>query len=173
MLSFSFIISTALFSMWILGKIPIFQKAYADHLQRLEDDTWLQTQCRDPEFFSRMRQHTDVCEHVRASFQQPAILVGLQACIPVDFQDFIPTMEWKTWVVVVIGTLILIPNVLLPLYRANEFKREHIRVLQACSPQIYQHGWDDITIDNHVDGQSRNIMRSSRNLAKNIIHPYF
>ncbi len=162
-------------SMWVLGRIPIFQKAYADHIQRLEDDMWLQTQCRDPEFFSRMRQHTDVCEHVRASFQQPALLVGLQACMPVDFQDFIPTMEWQTWAVIAIGILILIPNVFLPLYRANEFKREHIRILQACSPQLHDNHnsyWEDIMCDNGNRGH-HNIVKSNKTFPQNIIQPFF
>jgi hypothetical protein len=170
MFNFSFIISMMLSIVWILGRIPIFQKAYVEHLQRLEDDTWLQTQCRDPEFFSRMRQHTDVCEHVRASFQQPALLVGLHACMPINLQDFIPVMEWQTWCVLMIGILILIPNVILPLYRANEFKREHVRILQACSPQIHN-GWSDLN-DNNNNQISSNILYNKK-YSQSVRQPFF
>ena len=60
---------THIFSMlmsiiWLVGRVPIFQKAYAQHAQRLEDDRWLHKQCSDPEFFTRMRQHADVCDTV-------------------------------------------------------------------------------------------------------------
>jgi hypothetical protein len=132
--NFSTLLSIGMCFMWLLGKVPVFQLAYSEHLQRLEDDTWLQDQCRDPQFFTRMRQHTDVCEHVRASFQQPAILVGLQACIPMDVEDFLPALEWQTWAADSVVMLLLIPNVLLPLYRASEDRREQTRVMKACSP---------------------------------------
>ena len=132
----STILSICLSFLWILGRVPIFQLAYAEHLQRLEDDTWLQSQCRDPQFFTRMRQHTDVCEHVRASFQQPAVLVGLQACIPVGMGDMFPVLEWQTWAAAAVVMLFLVPNVLLPMYRASEDRREQIRVMQACSPML-------------------------------------
>ena len=107
----STIMSIGMCLVWLLGKVPVFQRAYSEHLQRLEDDTWLQAQCSDPQFFTRMRQHTDVCEHVRASFQQPAILVGLQACIPVELEDFFPVLEWQTWAAVAVVMLLLVPNV--------------------------------------------------------------
>ena len=135
--NFSTLSSACMFLLWILGRIPIFQLAYAEHLQRLEDDTWLQSQCKDPQFFSRMRQHTDVCEHVRASFQQPAILVGLQACIPVSLGDFFPDWEWQTWTGAAVIIFLLVPNVILPLLRAYEDKREQARVLHACSPLLF------------------------------------
>ena len=135
--NFSTLLSLCMLLLWLLGRVPIFQRAYSEHLQRLEDDTWLQAQCKDPQFFVRMRQHTNVCEHVRASFQQPAVLVGLQACIPVSLEDICPTWEWQTWAVVAGVVLVLVPNVILPMYRAREDKREHIRVLQACSPMLF------------------------------------
>lgn len=135
--NFSTLLCLCMLLLWLLGRVPIFQLAYSEHLQRLEDDTWLQAQCKDPQFFVRMRQHTDVCERVRASFQQPAVLVGLQACIPVGLDDICPVWEWQTWAVVAGVVLLLVPNVILPLYRAREDRREHIRVLQACSPMLF------------------------------------
>jgi hypothetical protein len=80
-------------------------------------------------------------------------------------------MEWQSWVVVLTGILILIPNVFLPLYRANEFKREHIRVLQACSPQLHPY-WDDVMCDNNGE-HSHNFVKSIKTLPKNIVQPFF
>ena len=66
----------------LFSRLPTFQRAYANHVQRMEDDEWLHGQCSNAEFFSRLRQHTGVCDQVRDTFNRPATLVALQACLP-------------------------------------------------------------------------------------------
>jgi len=70
--------------------ISIFRKAYAAHMQRMEDDAWLIQQCADPQFASRMlRQHNDICSQVSSYHPKKnmgekssaGILTGLQAVI--------------------------------------------------------------------------------------------
>lgn len=128
-------ISAAVFSVWLLGRLPIFQRAYSEHIQRLEDDAWLQAQCGDPHFISRMRQHADVCDRVRASFQQPALLVGLQACVPSELKDLLPSVGWES---VALAALLLVaaPSVLLPYFRARSDRHDRDRLLEACSPDL-------------------------------------
>ena len=104
---------------------PVYHKAYTDHMQRLEDDAWLQTQCSDPQFIVRMRQHADVCDRVRATFQQPAFLVGIHAVCP--------KLGWEALAAAV--TLLLIaPSVILPYYRDRMDRLDRDRMLEACSP---------------------------------------
>jgi hypothetical protein len=106
---------------------PVYHKAYTDHMQRLEDDAWLQTQCSDPQFIVRMRQHADVCDRVRATFQQPAFLVGIQAVCP--------KLGWEALAAAV--TLLLIaPSVILPYYRDRMDRLDRDRMLEACSPMM-------------------------------------
>ena len=114
--------------LWFLGRMPVFHRAYSDHIQRLEDDAWLEAQCNDPQFISRMRQHADVCERVRASFQQPAIMVGLQAC-------FDMTMTWEMVGITAIF-VIIVPAMMLPYYRAYCDRCDRDRMLEACSPTL-------------------------------------
>ena len=106
---------------------PAYHKAYTEHLQRLEDDAWLQTQCSDPQFIVRMRQHADVCDRVRATFQQPAFLIGMRAMCP--------QFGWEA-VAVTLLLLLIAPSVLLPYYRDRMDRLDRDRMLEACSPVL-------------------------------------
>lgn len=127
--------SLAMPILWVVGRVPVFHKAYTDHLRTLEDDAWLRAQCADPVFVSRMIRHHDVCERVRESFQQPAALVALQACIPSEWQALLPAVSWELIVLVAV-VLLLAPGILLPLYRAHQDHTDHARMLEACSPDL-------------------------------------
>jgi hypothetical protein len=104
---------------------PVYHKAYTEHMQMLEDDAWLQTQCSDPQFIVRMRQHADVCDRVRATFQQPAFLIGIQAVCP--------RLGWEA-MAAAIAMLLIAPTVLLPYYRDRMDRLDRDRMLEACSP---------------------------------------
>ncbi len=110
---------------------PVYHKAYTDHLQRLEDNAWLQTQCRDPQFIVRMRQHADVCDRVREDFLQPAFLIGIRAVCTV------PTLGWEA-VAVACALLLMAPSALLPYYRDTMDRMDRDRMLEACSPGLRQ-----------------------------------
>ena len=114
---------------WFVGRVPIFQKAYAQHAQRLDDDRWLHKQCSDPQFFTRMRQHADVCDTVRTSFRTPAMLAGLQACLPAELRDMLP----DGWRAVALGALLMLaaPSVLLPMCRSHSDRRWTLPERQA------------------------------------------
>jgi hypothetical protein len=94
-----------------------------------QDDSWLRNQCKDPLFISRLQQHPEVCDRVRASYGQPAMLVGLQACMPSEIKDMI---SWEMLAVL----LIALPSLVLPYYRARRDRRDRDRMLEACSPDL-------------------------------------
>ena len=96
----------------ILCRLPMFQRAYANHVQKMEDDAWLHEQCLIPDFFVRLRQHTSLCEQVRDTFNRPAALVALHACLP-------EVPWWGDWRAAAVFALLLVmgPSLVLPWYR--------------------------------------------------------
>jgi hypothetical protein len=119
-----------------LTRLPPFYAAYMHHVLALEDDAWLRAQCADPLFVSRMMRHHDVCERVRASFRQPALLVALQACFPSEWQALLPSIGWE-WGVLAALVIFLAPGLLLlPLYRVHRERATHLRLLAAASPEL-------------------------------------
>ena len=121
----------ALFAIWAITRVPVFQRAYVEHQQRLEDDAWLRKQCADPHFVNNMRRHTSVCDDTRAAFARPPWIVAMQACLP----DTPPTLGWEG--VALVGlVLFLLPSLLWPVLRARYEHQEHQRVLDACSASL-------------------------------------
>lgn len=132
-------ISFAIAAIWMLGRVPLFQKAYTEHLQKMADDTWLHRQCSQPDFFTNMRQHTSVCETVRETFNRPALLVALQACIPVELKDVWPeklmVIGWQTALCLAL-LMAITPGILLPIYKQRQDAAERDRVLRMCSASL-------------------------------------
>jgi hypothetical protein len=58
LLGFWVIWATTLF----VSRIFIFHQAYTTHIAKVGDEKWLADQCTKPEFYSNIRQHTDLCE---------------------------------------------------------------------------------------------------------------
>lgn len=65
--------------MMFIEKLYTFQEAYTLHLNKVVDEKWLLEQCRDAEFYSNMRQHTDLCEMVHRNSRRSAFLTALNA----------------------------------------------------------------------------------------------
>ena len=107
------------------------------HIQHIENDKWLQIQCKNPDFFSRMRHHTSICEKV-GSLHQPAFIVGLQASIPAELKEMMINLDfmpgWHVFFPIASCILVIVTNVLLPIYKAREDRIEQNRILQACNP---------------------------------------
>lgn len=115
-----------------LARLPSFQRAYAEHRQRIADEEWLRTQCDDPQFIARLRHHPDVCDRARASFQQSPLLVGLQAMLPATE---LPHVGWEAMAIMAL-LLLAAPSVLLPYFRAYCDRKDRDRMLEACSPDL-------------------------------------
>lgn len=47
-----------------VSRAYIFYEAYCAFTLQRADEAWLGRQCKDPEFYSNMRQHTDLCAQV-------------------------------------------------------------------------------------------------------------
>ena len=73
----------ALSVFWIIsfsiGRIFIFYEAYTSIVRVHKEESWLRVQCGDPNFYTNMRQHTDLCASVQRNFERIPFLVGLNA----------------------------------------------------------------------------------------------
>ena len=123
-------IATFMLMLWlIMMKFPIYQRAYHDHQEYLDNTEWLFKQCQDPAYVVHMR--PDSCQHVIDAFQQAPWLVATRACLPRSW----PEVPWPVWLALLLFFL-LGPTVLLPMYKARQDAREHKRLLRACSPEL-------------------------------------
>ena len=66
---------------WIVsfsvGRVFIFYESYTSFLSVLKDEEWLRIQCASPEFYSNMRQHTELCNTVMLNAARSPLLIAL------------------------------------------------------------------------------------------------
>ena len=65
------------FSGVLVSRVYIFYQAYSLFSISRVEETWLRAQCKEPAFYSNMRQHTDLCAHVEHNAMQWIILHAL------------------------------------------------------------------------------------------------
>ena len=65
--------------------------AYRKALIRLEDEAWLHENCKDPIFFSHLRQHTAVCSEVEANFRVGAFWAAVREATDVFKMTWSPS----------------------------------------------------------------------------------
>jgi hypothetical protein len=68
---------------WIVsfsvGRFFVFYEAYTSALRVVRDEAWIRTQCSDPQFYSNLKQHSDLCQSVQINFERSPLLVALNA----------------------------------------------------------------------------------------------
>jgi hypothetical protein len=134
----------------LVSRIFIFHSAYTTHTAKVVDERWLLEQCKTPEFYSNIRQHTDLCEAVHANYRASPFLVGLNAiavntyacgarpCVEM-IQTIFVRMGWQTVGVVAI-LFIFAPNLLVLLYKTvcgRSMTTDELAVFrhtERCSP---------------------------------------
>lgn len=62
--SFMVVLSVVLGVGVCVSRVYVFYESYWEFRLKQIDETWLGQQCKDPEFYSNMRQHTDLCTQV-------------------------------------------------------------------------------------------------------------
>ena len=109
---------------YVVTKAPVFQHAYTTQMFKQTDNAWLYKQCKEPSFYSNMRQHTGVCELVRQTFAVSPIMAGVQACFPSP--TYAPTSGWnKVFIGIALGMCIMMaPTVLLPMLQRRNAQHQ-------------------------------------------------
>ncbi len=68
---------------WIVsfsvGRFFVFYEAYTTALRVVRDEAWIRAQCADPQFYSNLKQHSDLCQSVQINFERSPLLVALNA----------------------------------------------------------------------------------------------
>ena len=68
---------------WIVsfsvGRFFVFYEAYTSTLRIIRDEAWIRAQCADPQFYSNLKQHSDLCQSVQINFERSPFLVALNA----------------------------------------------------------------------------------------------
>lgn len=78
------ILRNALLSLWlmwlltfVITRIYIFHESYVAENGKRADEKWLLEKCTEPEFYSNMRQHTDLCTEVSNNARTNLLLRAL------------------------------------------------------------------------------------------------
>jgi hypothetical protein len=58
-----------------------FQTEHAAARQKLMDDQWLLEKCGQPDFYMRLKQHTDLCESVEANARRNILLYSVTGAL--------------------------------------------------------------------------------------------
>ena len=115
---------------WIVsfsvGRIFIFYEAYTSFLSVLKDEEWLRIQCASPEFYSNMRQHTELCNQVMLNAARSPLLIALNEvagtahlCGRYSCTDTVLALSRAGWPVIatVVVVLLIAPTILVRVAR--------------------------------------------------------
>lgn len=95
-----------LVSLWLvwsltfaISRIFLLHDAYISESNKRIDERWLREKCKEPEFYSNLRQHTDLCTEVEKNARSSLLLVALNkvasnthACGTVSCLDLVFSM---------------------------------------------------------------------------------
>lgn len=62
-----------------ISRFYIFYEVYTAESVKKREDAWLRVQCKNPEFYSNLRQHTDLCTQVEQHARSWIFLTALNA----------------------------------------------------------------------------------------------
>ena len=104
------IIMTMFFSALLLGvcldSLSALYTAYNKACMRLENETWLRNNCKDPVFFSNMRAHTTVCADVEANARLGALWAALRE-VSDDAKAYLQPLAPSVMIVILCVTLFI------------------------------------------------------------------
>ena len=122
---------------FLIVRFVVFVEAFREVQQVQHDEKWLLENCRDPEFYSKMRQHTDLCMMVQRNAERSPALFALNAvantahlCGRYSCQDMLVSLGDRGWPLLVWAALaVVLGNALLCLVqRFFMFGKGSVRV---------------------------------------------
>ena len=119
------VISVGVF--WIVSffvsRVFVFYEAYSTFLNILKDEAWLRAQCALPEFYSNLRQHTDLCNAVRLNAERSPLLIALNEvagtahiCGRLSCFDMLSNAGWPV-ILTAVFVVLFMPSVFFRLVR--------------------------------------------------------
>lgn len=109
-----------------VSRLFVFYEAYSAFLRVLKDEEWLRVQCALPEFYSNMRQHTDLCNAVRLNAERSPMLIALNEvantahlCGRYSCTEALTMLSGAGWpaIVALVATLFVAPSLIVKVAR--------------------------------------------------------
>lgn len=105
-----------------VDKLCLLHETYTIRAQELEKELWLLSQCKDPEFFSNMGHHTNLCSEVESKARIGAAWYALNkvSCsLQVEAMwDMVAKVSWPI-LAAVAATFVLFPSAIVACTRAH------------------------------------------------------
>lgn len=157
---------------WILtfamSRVHMMIQAYSDFAETREDESWLRGQCKISEFYSKMKQHSTLCDEITHKANEIMILAavqhvinnsylcGYEACsILIDRLVFWFLGRGICVTISIVAMLVFGPVCLLPMYRRqmNQIADDRVKFLYnspfGVEEHIARHGASVSRIPNH------------------------
>lgn len=103
---FASMCASALFVGASLDALSALNIAYNRARLRLDDESWLRNNCRDPVFYSKMKAHTNVCADVEANARVGAFWAAMRE-VSDDSRAFLQPLAFHVLFVVAVVTLLI------------------------------------------------------------------
>ena len=75
------ILVTVCASVALIDAVCSFHETYFKYSEKIESERWLLAQCKDPEFFANLRQHSELCFLVESNHRVGAFMLALKEAI--------------------------------------------------------------------------------------------
>jgi hypothetical protein len=107
----------------VVSRVYIFYESYSSFSLKLKEEEWLRGRCQDADFYSNMRQHTDLCAQVETNARTSVLLhalntvflsahmCGSRACMDYINDLVLKGFMWPALVVVCVF-VIMIPSII-------------------------------------------------------------
>lgn len=115
---------------FVFTRLYLFYTEYIQAVTKRENEEWLRVKCNDPDFFHKMKEHSDICLEVEQNARRSCVLQALNAVVNATYlcgfqscQDMMA--QWMGWAMgmgmpVVLGVavlLLLLPTLVYPFMR--------------------------------------------------------
>jgi hypothetical protein len=137
----------------VINFVEMFNTSLNQLHRKRKNDSWLQAQCKEPEFVHHMRDHIDLCETVeRDALTNPYLtatqmaLDGLHLCGSYSCEKMLITLTESlrlsiyAWIATFTIILVMLPLCILPMYRKWQrglLLHEHRLGDNAAMPSVY------------------------------------
>jgi len=139
---------------FVLSRIHMMYQAYTDLSEVRDDESWLLGQCATHEFYSRMKQHSSLCDEVKHKAKDVIMLRAIRHVIDNSYlcgyepcsaivDSFIVWALGRGLVLTIAVVLLLVfgPACLMPVYRRQMNARADERVRELYYTPYNQDGF--------------------------------
>ena len=113
-----------------IDRLCQFHSAYLQAAATIEGERWLRVQCQDPEFFSNLKTHTDLCFTVQNNARVGSFMLALNQVtgagrLEMAASDIASTIRAIGWpfLAVAAAMFLICPSLIVSSWRSRPYKR--------------------------------------------------